>query len=166
MKINKKIQTDIRKVQETIIEIFNELRNGKKTYIMDIKKYKEHVIDTLSRMVNKKIIGEGCVDSCGMLWNTWTFWQKIVWVIKNKFSLGKKEKAQYDKKYNDLSQWLYKKKYDIDEIYELEKLFEEKYKKYWYEPDPKSIIVLDYSFRPIFPIEYTSVKYTVKLDEN
>jgi hypothetical protein len=85
------------------------------------------------------------VELPSTLWKKWTFKQKLIWYWKQKLRFGKKELKKF-----------YKEQEQIFCVLKLDPMFEEKYdqwiqqhKKYWYEEEPKRVIVCDIYFRPV-----------------
>lgn len=147
-KIEKQVSDYLRKICTPYV--------GKKK--LSLECIEEEVMHTLMKMKNKHLVDNAEICSCTGMWDTWSWWKKLAWFMKNKLKLGRMEIKRYERQYRDFYNHLIQEKYDDDMIISMTRSWEDTHKKYWYEGSPKSVVLISYSLSYIKPANYIQVE--------
>ena len=101
-------------------------------------------------------------------WGSWTVIQRVTWVFMVEARCGLEEIKAYNKKFDDWFQKLKDENQDKhwDELHEVDgygeyELAKESEWKYWYETNPKNIMLCDFVIRPTQAVEFITTKITL-----
>lgn len=104
------------------------------------------------------------------LWQSWSRWYKLVWWFLNITGIRKLFKARYQKRrlqsLSGCAAALVEQEYQKetnDQVLDAARVYWDEQNKWWYESDPKTIIIANFSITPPVPLEY--IELTFNIDE-
>jgi len=135
-----------------IKKIKQQLNNSLQKYTGDrlsedcLEQIAKQANDVLSKFEHKSLIDNHKMPEADLMWNKFSFFQKIIWFFKNKLNFGRKEIDVYLDGYYTA---------DEDDRYPYEK----QYLKYWYNDDPQRTVVVDFEMQLAHPMKYINVSF-------
>lgn len=97
------------------------------------------------------------VGEMKFLWDTWTIKQKLVWFWKNKLGFGMKEIEDFADYCFHLQNNIILNLIDEGEY----EAWKEQNWKYWFEDNPKSVLITDIYLTPIAPTKHIEINTKV-----
>ncbi len=126
------------------------------------QKYKLQIIDNLEKCKIDNLLqdyGEVTVNS---IWQTWTFWQKCVWIVLHWMRFGYFTMKKY---YNGLN--ILNARTLLLDSEDAQKQFNEYknlYDRWWFQSKPKQVFVVDVKIKQ--PVDVKSIDITNNIKES
>lgn len=118
-------------------------------------KIKKQIHSILKDITDKNIIKNYEVSDVNSLWFSWSYKQKFIWFWKQKLKFGKNEIQKFD----NMCELIFINDTNDFKVYNI---FNDTFKKYWYEYNPKSIVIVDVYWQCVNPIQKINLTCKVK----